>query len=92
MLQGKRQSHKCPTGIVDSKHNCAFLFLLFPGSISALVRWSTPRDDGDAVVSGYQVFVDNKLHGEPLPRSALETHVRVRNLSAFCGLSDNRDL
>ncbi|CAH3194505.1 unnamed protein product, partial [Porites evermanni] len=47
------------------------------GSISGLIRWSTPRDDGDAVVSGYQVFVDGKLHGEPLPRSALETHVRL---------------
>ena len=77
---------------MDSKHDSAFLFLLLPGSISALIRWSTPRDDGDAVVSGYQVFVDGKLYGGPLPRSAVESHVRVRNLSAFWGLSGSRDL
>ena len=75
--------HRFPTRIEGLKWSHVLTLMshtyVFPGSISALIRWPRPRDDGDATVSGYQVFVDGKRHGEPLAQSALQTHVKVRN-------------
>ncbi|PFX18395.1 Titin [Stylophora pistillata] len=49
----------------------------YTGSISTLIRWSRPHDDGDAVVSGYQVFVDGARYGKILSQRSLETRLKL---------------
>ena len=48
------------------------------GVVSCVVRWKRPYDDGDAVVSGYQLYVDGNHFQKPLPLSALEAALKVR--------------
>ena len=75
-----------PQGVTELRRNRLLIFAfhdVFPGTISSVIRWCRPRDDGDAVMSGYQVFVDGSRHGNPLSHSALETQVKVRILLHF---------
>ena len=57
-----------------------------PGYISTVIKWLRPRDDGDAVVSGYQVFVDGIRHGKILSQWTLQANVKVifENNPRFC--------
>lgn len=57
----------------------------FPGSFSTRITWLRPRDDGDAVVNGYQVFVDGIPHGKILSQWTLQANVKVtiENYSCF---------
>ena len=65
------------------------MLFLYLGSVSTLIRWSRPRDDGDAVVSGYQVFVDGFRYGKILSQWSLETRLKVfflTNQFNLCGV------
>ena len=48
--------------------------------VSCVVKWCRPCDDGDAIVSGYQLFVDDKRLGEALSPSTLESRLKVRTV------------
>ncbi|XP_068713854.1 uncharacterized protein [Montipora foliosa] len=49
----------------------------YTGTVSCVVRWKRPYDDGDAVVSGYQLYVDGNHFQKPLPLSALEAALKL---------------
>ena len=47
------------------------------GSVSAIVRWNRPSDDGDAVAMGYQILVDGKPFRNMIPIEKLHTNIQV---------------
>ena len=59
----------------------------FTGFMKVLLRWNFPGHDGDAVATGYQIYVNNRQYGGDIPVQTTSLELEVHSIitpSKYC--------
>ena len=57
--------------------------LFFSGTVKVILRWNFPGHDGDAIASGYRIFINGNQYGRDLSVHTTNALVEVRYINAF---------